>query len=91
MPDAEHVPVTITFSLASRQVAEANAAGFAAGDIVMGWFGWQEWAAVTPDAIIRKVAETQAAAMRLLTSNADLVGAIPVLADTVRNRRMLRK
>ncbi|UAK25291.1 NADP-dependent oxidoreductase [Sphingomonas nostoxanthinifaciens] len=42
-------------SLAVGEVVESNAPAFAAGERVMGWFGWQQFAATTPDAVIRKV------------------------------------
>lgn len=42
-------------SLAVGEVIGSRAAGFAIGDRLMGWFGWQEYAAVAPDAVIRKV------------------------------------
>jgi hypothetical protein len=51
-------PGTVMRALAVAKVIESHAEGFAADDLVMGWLGWQEWAAVTPDAIVRKVAET---------------------------------
>lgn len=44
-------------SLAVGEVVESRADGFAPGDKVTGWFGWQEYATVGPDAVVRKVAE----------------------------------
>lgn len=45
-------------ALTVGEVIESNAPGFAPGDRLMGWFGWQAFAAVAPDAVIRKVAAT---------------------------------
>lgn len=42
-------------SLAVGEIVESHVPGFAAGERVMGWFGWQQFAAVTSDAVIRKV------------------------------------
>jgi len=44
-------------SLAVGEVASSSDPGFAVGDMVLGWFGWQDWAAVGPDTIVRKLAE----------------------------------
>ena len=42
-------------SLATGRVVASRAAGFEAGDLVTGWFGWQEVACVRPQAIQRKL------------------------------------
>lgn len=42
-------------SLAVGEIVESHVPGFAVGERVMGWFGWQQFSAVTPDAVIRKV------------------------------------
>lgn len=42
-------------ALTVGEIVESRAAGFAAGDRVMGWFGWQHFAAATPGAVIRKL------------------------------------
>ena len=44
-------------ALAAGEVVESRADGFDAGDRVTGWFGWQEFATVSPDAVVRKVHE----------------------------------
>lgn len=44
-------------SLAVGEVVESRVDGFAAGDHVTGWFGWQDHACVTPDQVVRKVVE----------------------------------
>ena len=45
-------------ALAVGEVIESRAPGFAAGDVVTGWFGWQDEAVVSPDAVVRRVLET---------------------------------
>ncbi|RBP16914.1 hypothetical protein DFR50_104194 [Roseiarcus fermentans] len=45
-------------ALAVGEVIESRAPGFASGDRLMGWFGWQEFAAAAPDTVIRKVDDT---------------------------------
>lgn len=45
-------------ALAVGEVVGSRASGFSQGDRVMGWFGWQEFAAAAPDAVIRKVEDT---------------------------------
>ncbi len=42
-------------SLASGRVVASNHPGFAPGDAVTGWFGWQDYAVVEAASIIRKV------------------------------------
>lgn len=44
-------------SLAVGDVIESRADGWAAGEILCGWFGWQDEAVVTPDAVLRRVTE----------------------------------
>lgn len=45
-------------SLAAGQIVASRHPNWRAGDIVTGWFGWQEQAAVDPSAILRRVTET---------------------------------
>lgn len=45
-------------SLAVGEVMESRTEGYRPGDMVCGWFGWQEEAVVPVSAIIRKVTET---------------------------------
>jgi len=42
-------------SLCTGRVLDSRAAGYQVGDLVTGWFGWQEVACVRPQAIQRKV------------------------------------
>lgn len=44
-------------SLSAGTVIESKAKGFEPGDAVAGWFGWQEYATVSPDAVVRKISE----------------------------------
>lgn len=44
-------------ALAVAQVVESRADGFAAGDFVYGFFGWQDYAAVAPAAVLHKITE----------------------------------
>ena len=44
-------------ALAVGAIAQSRHPGWREGDVVTGWFGWQEWAAVEPGAIVRRVAE----------------------------------
>jgi NADPH-dependent curcumin reductase CurA len=44
-------------SLAVGEVAESRAPAYRVGEIVMGWFGWQDFADVAPSAIVRRVKE----------------------------------
>jgi NADPH-dependent curcumin reductase CurA len=44
-------------SLAVGEVIASNCEGFAAGDRVLGWFGWQEYASVSADQVVRKLTE----------------------------------
>ncbi|MDD3446771.1 MAG: NADP-dependent oxidoreductase [Zavarzinia sp.] len=45
-------------ALAVGEVVESRAADFAPGDFVYGWFGWQDYCAATPAAVLRRVVET---------------------------------
>lgn len=45
-------------SLAVGEVLESRATGFVPGELVTGWFGWQEEAVVDAAAVIRKVVDT---------------------------------
>lgn len=45
-------------SLAVGEVIESRADGWAVGETLCGWFGWQDEAVVSPDAVLRRVAET---------------------------------
>ena len=45
-------------ALAAGRVIESRHPNYAVGDAVTGWFGWQDYANVGPEAIVRKIAET---------------------------------
>lgn len=45
-------------SLAVGEVVESRSAHFRSGEIVCGWFGWQDYADVPPAAVVRRVKET---------------------------------
>jgi NADPH-dependent curcumin reductase len=45
-------------ALAVGEVTESKCADYSIGDIVTGWFGWQEQAVVEASAIVRRVLET---------------------------------
>jgi NADPH-dependent curcumin reductase len=45
-------------ALAVGEVVESKCDDFAVGEIIAGWFGWQDEAVVDPAAIVRKVTET---------------------------------
>ncbi len=45
-------------ALAVGDIIESQAEGWAVGETLCGWFGWQDEATVTPDAVLRRVAET---------------------------------
>lgn len=45
-------------SLAVGQVVASRHPGYAEGDVVVGWFGWQQFATVAADRVVRKVLET---------------------------------
>lgn len=49
---------TVMRALAVGTVIESRAEGIAAGDVVTGWFGWQMFATVPADAVVRVVRET---------------------------------
>lgn len=42
-------------SLAAGEVVESNHSDFSTGDLVTGWFGWQDYADVTPEAVVSRV------------------------------------
>ena len=44
-------------SLAVGEVIESRHADYPVGEIVAGWFGWQEYAVVDPPAVVRRVIE----------------------------------
>lgn len=44
-------------SLGVGEVAESRAAAWSEGELLCGWFGWQDEAVVTPGAVLRRVAE----------------------------------
>lgn len=46
-------------SLAIGKIVESRSADWHAGQIVLGWFGWQQFATLTPDAIVREVTQTE--------------------------------
>ncbi|MDB5699184.1 MAG: NADP-dependent oxidoreductase [Alphaproteobacteria bacterium] len=53
------VPIgSVMRSLAAGTVITSRHPDWSEGDAVVGWFGWQEAAAVTPDAVVRRVSET---------------------------------
>lgn len=45
-------------ALTVGDVVESRTEGFAVGDRVMGWFGWQAFAAAAPGAVIRRIDDT---------------------------------
>lgn len=56
---SDPVPLgTAMRALAVGEVIESRAAGLAAGDILYGWFGWQDYCVATPAAVLRRVVET---------------------------------
>lgn len=56
---ATPVPIgSVMRALCAGVVVDSRAPGFAAGDLVTGWFGWQEYARVATSAVVRKIAET---------------------------------
>lgn len=42
-------------SLSAGVIVESQAQGFEPGNAVAGWFGWQEYATVAPEAVVRKI------------------------------------
>lgn len=58
---SDPVPVGgVMRALAVGEVAASRIEGFAVGDKVYGWFGWQEFAVVTGDAVVTRIDEQQA-------------------------------
>ena len=56
---AKPVPLgSVMRALAVGEVIESRTSDFALGDVVIGWFGWQDEAVVLPEAVVRKVLET---------------------------------
>lgn len=52
------VPVgAVMRALCVGEVVESRLPGYVPGDKVVGWFGWQEYATVGEDAIVRKICE----------------------------------
>ena len=53
------VPIgSVMRSLAVGHVVELRNPDFREGDAVVGWFGWQNYATVKPEAVVRRVNET---------------------------------
>jgi hypothetical protein len=44
-------------ALAVGEVVESRAAEYRPGDVVMGWFGWRNYADAQPSAVVRRVRE----------------------------------
>ena len=56
---AQPVPLgSVMRALAVGEVIESRAPNYAVGDVVTGWFDWQDEAVVSPDAVVRKVLES---------------------------------
>ena len=56
---AQPVPLgEVMRALAVGEVIESRTPSYAVGDIVTGWFGWQDEAVVAPEAVVRRVLET---------------------------------
>lgn len=56
---AEPVPLgSVMRALAVGEVVDSRTSEYAVGDVVTGWFGWQDEAVVAPSAVVRKVLET---------------------------------
>lgn len=56
---ASQVPLgSVMRALAAGEIVASRHPDFHPGEAVLGWFGWQELAAVEPDAILRKIRET---------------------------------
>jgi NADPH-dependent curcumin reductase len=56
-----HAPVpigSVMRSIAVGHVVQSRDAGFREGDVVVGWFGWQHYAAMPASAVIRRVTHT---------------------------------
>lgn len=45
-------------SLAVGRVERSRDPGFREGDLLLGWFGWQEWATVPASGVVRRIEET---------------------------------
>ena len=45
-------------ALAVGEIVESAAEGWRLGEMVCGWFGWQDEAVVAPDAVLRRITET---------------------------------
>lgn len=69
-------------ALAVGEVIESRAPGFAEGEFVYGWFGWQSYCAATPDAVLRRV---DASALPL-SANLSLLGINGLTAYLAFNR-----
>ncbi|MFW2830312.1 NADP-dependent oxidoreductase [Sphingomonas sp. ID0503] len=55
---AQPVPIgSVMRALATGEVVSSNDPVYAVGDLVTGWFGWQDYALVSAGAIVRKIAE----------------------------------
>jgi len=53
------VPLGTTMrALAVGEIVETRHPDWRSGDVVTGWFGWQEWATIDASAILRRVIET---------------------------------
>src|SRR5271156_5512201 len=44
-------------SLAVGEVVESRHADFKVGDVLLGWFGWQNYAEIEPAAVVRRILE----------------------------------
>ena len=56
---AQPVPLgSVMRALAVGEITESRTPEYAVGDVVTGWFGWQDEAVVSPEAVVRKVLET---------------------------------
>lgn len=59
---AEPVPVgSVMRSLAVGEIVESRSGEYAVGEVVSGWFGWQEEAAVPASAVMRRITEADLA------------------------------
>jgi NADPH-dependent curcumin reductase len=45
-------------SLAVGEIVDSRSDAYSRGDIVMGWFGWQDFATVNDDLVLRRIRET---------------------------------
>ena len=56
---AQPVPLgAVMRALAVGEVIESRTPAYAVGDVVTGWFGWQDETVVAPEAVVRRVLET---------------------------------